>query len=61
MDNLTKFDQESYQKKLIEQGYTSEQAMDIAEQYNKTQNQQKSVGKSKKKSIDNYIAEALAL
>jgi hypothetical protein len=32
-DNLTKFDREAYQQKLVEQGYTLEQAVMIAEKY----------------------------
>jgi hypothetical protein len=33
MDNVIRFDSETYQEKLIEQGYTPEQAMTIAEKY----------------------------
>jgi hypothetical protein len=35
--NVIRFDKEAYYQKLIEQGYTSEQAMTIADQYDKTQ------------------------
>jgi hypothetical protein len=59
-NNLIKFDKEEYQKKLIEQGYTPEQAMTIADKY-ETQGLPKPMELDKKKSIDNYITEALAL
>jgi hypothetical protein len=57
--NFIKFDRESYQQKLIEQGYTLEQAMTIADKY-KVQGLPKAE-LDKKKSIDSYIAEAFAL
>ena len=65
MDNHTKtFDREAYEKKLIQQGYSPEQAVIIADQYDKAHGLPKAIEKvetNKKKSIDNYIAEALAL
>ena len=62
-NNLIKFDREAYQQKLIEQGYTPEQAMTIVDKY-ETQGLPKAIKKAepdKKKSIDSYIAEAFSL
>ena len=65
MANHTKtFDREAYEKKLIEQGYSPEQAVTIADQYDKAHGLPKAIEKvetDKKKSINDYIAESLAL
>jgi hypothetical protein len=45
MGNNIKFDREAYQQKLVEQGYTPEQAMTIAEQYERGQNRPKAIKK----------------
>jgi hypothetical protein len=60
-NNLIKFDKEAYQQKLIEQGYTLEQAMTIAGKYNEAQSLPKAIELDKKKSINDYVAEAFAL
>jgi hypothetical protein len=45
MDNNIKFDREAYHQKLIEQGYTPEQAFTISEQYGRAQSHQKTIKK----------------